>query len=151
MGSVRFAKHCGKMYSRHLFSYGGLWSRESQHTFGLNLHATAAMYTRSVKSEFDITWQDSEYMYNPQRSDAITSEWGERSGQGNSPWQLLMMTNGYSKYGVGWKLNANPGIQVIPMTTVNFTTIRGRLLWFEVGMFPFLQRQKKGLPHWGKS
>ena len=23
-GCVRFARHCGKMYSRHLFSYGGL-------------------------------------------------------------------------------------------------------------------------------
>ena len=24
VGCVRFARHCGKMYSRHLFSYGGL-------------------------------------------------------------------------------------------------------------------------------
>ena len=22
---VSFARHCGKMYSRHLFSYGGVW------------------------------------------------------------------------------------------------------------------------------
>ena len=24
IGSVRFARYCGKMYSRHLFPYGGL-------------------------------------------------------------------------------------------------------------------------------
>ena len=26
-GCVRFARHCGKMYSRHLFSYGGFFLR----------------------------------------------------------------------------------------------------------------------------
>lgn len=47
-----------------------------------------------------------------------------------APWQLLTMTYGYSKFGVGWKATISPRIQVIPMATVKINTVWGRVAWF---------------------
>jgi len=42
LGCVRFTRHCGKMYSRHLFSYGGLHhvasQRSAEHCSALQLN-----------------------------------------------------------------------------------------------------------------
>ena len=52
------------------------------------------------------------------------------------PRLLLIITNGYSKYGDGTKAKTNPRIHVIPVTAVSFSTIRGRFVWLEAAILP---------------
>ena len=52
MGLVWFPRHCGKMYSRHLFSYGGL-SMRSLCQLKENLIPQDSINTRSLNSDLD--------------------------------------------------------------------------------------------------
>jgi len=53
------------------------------------------------------------------------------------PWLLLIITNGYSKYGDGTKAKTNHRIHVIPVTAVSFSINRGRFVWLETAILPY--------------
>ena len=72
VGLVWFARYCGKMYSRHLFSYSGLFSRAAtDYTFPrfYHLHAFpgySTCYRSHVPAEFRLanyTISDHNYVY----------------------------------------------------------------------------------------
>ena len=59
VGCVRFARHCAKMYSRHLFSYSGLFVSDIFLSFNFSCNITALHNVHTGKYKWD---PDSTYL-----------------------------------------------------------------------------------------